>query len=180
MDVQDEGIPLEFSGRWSIVKFNYDCLNISLGIKCQVIFFWRLEEFPICTFGNLSRTILNLEVINSNLIAGYKDCIIIYNLKSGSTLDTLKGFTKFQKNSDQIFLYSYEKEDGNAIIRNMDNAICFECNYPVNEFIYWNSRIITSNSLIEILGSEISFLRSSSANDKIIAIVGNSLCLLST
>jgi len=104
--------------------------------------------------------------------------VIIYNLVSGSILDTINGITKFQKCSDQIFLYSYSKQDGNAIIRNLNNSIYFEINYPVNDFVYWNSRLVTSNSLYEILGSEISFLRS--ANDKIIAIVGNSLNLLST
>lgn len=121
----------------------------------------------------------HLEIINSSLIVGYKDCIIIYDLKSGLILKTIHGFSKFQKNFNQVLLYSFNRNEGNSCIRNLDNSIYYECNYPIKEFIYWNSRIITSNSLFGILGSEISLLGISTNNDKVLACTRNTLCLLS-
>ncbi len=109
--------------------------------------------------------------MNSNLLVGYKDSIVMYELKSGITVKTLSGF-KFHKDLDDLFIISWK--DGNGFIRNLENSLYFECNYPVKDFIFWNSRIITTDSLSGILQAQ--FIRRIA--NKIVACTRNSICLL--
>ena len=79
-------------------------------------------------------------------------------------------FTKFYRKGSQFYIASFENNIGQ--VRDLENSVLYECDYKIHDFIIWDSKILTSqtlmkqNSLLRLVGV------------RVVACVGNSLQIL--